>query len=216
MEETKNVIPEEVNLTTTSEIPSVETGEDLLLVQIDAFRAKAKQLQSLIKNKEVKVQELEATVRENEETVRELQEELNRKQEEADEIIADVETQVDRMMQIVKANMEQLGLDIKQQVDTNQENAEAANSSLQETFNTLQSGLDEIQTELMNKTHSENVLLYRNIQDLLKEHDRTEEELATAKTQYGSLKKHVGVVTVLVIVNIAVSVCALLALLGVI
>ncbi len=39
------------------------SGEDMLLAQIDAFRDKAKQLQTLISAKERKVKELEAMVR---------------------------------------------------------------------------------------------------------------------------------------------------------
>ena len=38
------------------------SGEDMLLAQIDAFRDKAKQLQTLISAKERKVKELEAMV----------------------------------------------------------------------------------------------------------------------------------------------------------
>ena len=68
------------------------SGEDMLLAQIDAFRDKAKQLQTLISAKERKVKELEAMVRAKEERNNQLQEELAKKQAEADGIAADVET----------------------------------------------------------------------------------------------------------------------------
>ena len=60
------------------------SGEDMLLAQIDAFRDKAKQLQTLISAKERKVKELEAMVRAKEERNNQLQEELAKKQAEAE------------------------------------------------------------------------------------------------------------------------------------
>ena len=88
-------------------VPVEDNGEDLLIAQIDAFREKATQLQQLIAAKEHKAAELEALVKEKEAINVKLQEELSRKQEEADTLVADVETQVDRMMQVVKNNMDQ-------------------------------------------------------------------------------------------------------------
>ena len=84
------------------------SGEDMLLAQIDAFRDKAKQLQTLISAKERKVKELEAMVRAKEERNSQLQEELAKKQAEADGIAADVETQVDRMMQTLRGSVDDL------------------------------------------------------------------------------------------------------------
>ena len=149
--------------------PAVDNGEDLLIAQIDAFREKATQLQQLIAAKEQKAAELEALVREKEAINVKLQDELSRKQEEADTLVADVETQVDRMMQVVKNNMDQLELDIKGQVNDNQESYEEHNRNLQDTLRSVSDGLDTIQNELSEKTHSESVHLYRLIQDLLKE-----------------------------------------------
>lgn len=92
------------------------SGEDMLLAQIDAFRDKAKQLQTLISAKERKVKELEAMVRAKEERNNQLQEELAKKQAEADGIAADVETQVDRMMQTLRGSVDDLEQRIQQQV----------------------------------------------------------------------------------------------------
>ncbi|SEA65323.1 hypothetical protein SAMN02910384_02003 [Pseudobutyrivibrio sp. ACV-2] len=193
-----------------------DNGEDLLLEQIDAFRDKATQLSQLIAAKEQKAAELEALVREKEAINIKLQEELNRKQEEADNLVADVETQVDRMMQVVKNNMDQLELDIKGQVSDNQESYETHNRNLQDTLRNVSAGLDTIQNELSEKTHSESVHLYRMIQELLKEHDNSEEQAVKALEHYSSLKKLSVVVIVLLAASLGVGIVSLLISLGVI
>ena len=198
------------------QIQPVDTGEDLLLQQIDAFREKATQLQQLIAQKEHKAAELEALVKEKEAINVKLQEELSKKQEEADNLVADVETQVDRMMQVVKNNMDQLEIDIKGQVSDNQESYEEHNRNLQDTLKNVSEGLDTIQNELSEKTHSESVHLYRLIQDLLKEHDNSEEQATKAVEHYSSLKKLSVVVIVLLVLTLGVSVFSLILSLGVI
>ncbi len=200
-----------VNLTSIE----IDNGEDLLLEQIDAFRNKATQLQQLIQTKEQKALELEALVREKEAINVKLQEELNKKQEEADGLVADVETQVDRMMQVVKNNMDQLELDIKGQVNDNQESYENHNKNLQDTLRNVSVGLDNIQSELSEKTHSESVHLYRLIQDLLKEHDNSEEQAVKALEHYSSLKKLSVVVIVLLAATLGLNVAMFLHSLGI-
>ncbi|MCR4831451.1 MAG: hypothetical protein K5883_08365 [Pseudobutyrivibrio sp.] len=200
---------------TVSPAPPVDNGEDLLLEQIDAFREKATQLQQLILQKERKAAELEALVKEKEAINVKLQDELSKKQEEADNLVADVETQVDRMMQVVKINMDQLEVDIKGQVNNNQESYEEHNRNLQDTLKNVSEGLDSIQNELSEKTHSESVHLYRLIQDLLKEHDNSEEQALKAVEHYSSLKKLSVVVIVLLVLTMGVSIASFILSLGV-
>ncbi|MBQ5426308.1 MAG: hypothetical protein IIU31_03965 [Pseudobutyrivibrio sp.] len=192
-----------------------DLGEDLLLEQIDAFREKATQLQQLIVQKEHKAAELEALVKEKEAINVKLQEELSKKQEEADTLVADVETQVDRMMQVVKNNMDQLEVDIKGQVNGNQESYEKHSRSLQDTLKNVSAGLDSIQNELSEKTHSESVHLYRLIQDLLKEHDNSEEQALKAVEHYSSLKKLSVVLIVLVVLSVGLSAASFILSLGI-
>ena len=127
------------------------SGEDMLLAQIDAFRDKAKQLQTLISAKERKVKELEAMVRAKEERNNQLQEELAKKQAEADGIAADVETQVDRMMQTLRGSVDDLEQRIQQQVADNQENAAVQTQAVKDTLEDMTSGLDAIKGELSEK-----------------------------------------------------------------
>lgn len=199
-----------------AEDTAVETsGEDLLLAEIDAFRDKATQLQQLIAQKEAKAAELEELVKEKERTNQLLQAELNKKQEEADSLVADVETQVDRMMQVVKNNMDQLESDIKDQVSGNQESYDKQHQTLQDTLRDVSEGLDTIQNELSEKTHSESVHLYRLIQDLLKEYDNSEAQAAKALEQYSSLKKFSTILVVFNVITIVLSIAILLFTLGI-
>jgi deoxyribodipyrimidine photolyase len=192
----------------------LDNGEDLLLAQIDAFREKAAQLSKLIVAKEQQAAELEAIVQEKEAINLQLQEELSRKQEEADGLVADVETQVDRMMQVVKNNMDQLESDIKEQVSDNKESYEAHNKNLQDTLRNVSEGLDNIQNELSEKTHSESVHLYRLIQDLLQEHDNSEEQAGKAAEHYNALRKLSVTAIVLVAISLGISVASFVVSLG--
>lgn len=192
------------------------SGEDMLLAQIDAFRDKAKQLQTLISAKERKVKELEAMVRAKEERNSQLQEELAKKQAEADGIAADVETQVDRMMQTLRGSVDDLEERIQQQVADNQEKAAVQTQAVKDTLEDMTSGLDAIKGELSEKVHSENVLQYRNIQDLLKELDNREEAAKKSEEEFSVVKKHITMVTVVSVLNVIAVVTLILATFGII
>lgn len=192
------------------------SGEDMLLAQIDAFRDKAKQLQTLISAKERKVKELEAMVRAKEERNSQLQEELAKKQAEADGIAADVETQVDRMMQTLRGSVDDLEERIQQQVADNQEKAAVQTQAVKDTLEDMTSGLDAIKGELSEKVHSENVLQYRNIQDLLKELDNREEAAKKSEEEFSVVKKRITMVTVVSMLNVIAVVTLILATFGII
>lgn len=205
-------IKEENQIDEMFEEPS---GEDMLLAQIDAFRDKAKQLQTLISAKERKVKELEAMVRAKELRNNQLQDELAKKQAEADSIASDVETQVDRMMQTLRASVDSLEKRIEEQVADNQEQAAVQTQSVKDTLEDMTAGLDVIKGELSEKVHSENVLQYRNIQDLLKELDSREEDAKRNELAFAAVKKRIIFVTIFTIINIVATVVLLLATFGI-
>ncbi len=168
--------------------------DDLLFQQIDAFRQKAEDIQSLIKEREDRVSDLEEQLRQkevqNQETqnkLAQLEEELAQKQQEADSIVANVETQVDRA----------LG-ELKQPLD-----------SVSESVEGMKEGLFE-------KVHDENVRVYRNIQDLLKERDEQDKRFEETQMTVKKLGGKVGFLTFLALLNLGVVVAILLALLDII
>lgn len=168
--------------------------DDVLFQQIDAFRQKAEDIQSLIKEREDRVSDLEEQLRQKEEENKEtqdklaqLKEEILQKQQEADSIVANVETQVDRA----------LG-ELKQPLDTMSESVEGMKESLYE------------------KVHDENVRVYRNIQDLLKERDEADKRFEETQNMVKKLGGKVGFLTFLAFLNLGVVVAILLALLDII
>lgn len=195
------------------------SGEDMLLVQIDAFRDKAKQLQSLIAAKERKVKELENMVRAKEERNMQLQIELAKKQEEADSIKASVEVQVDEMLTTLRGSVSQLEHRIEEQVANNQANAAEQTACIKDTLENMTSDLGSLKGDISEKVHSENVKQYRNIQDLMKEMDQTEENAKVTKEQFDKVKSKVTGVSLLTGINLIGTICIIvmfLMMLGVI
>lgn len=193
-----------------------ESGEDLLLAQIDAFREKAKTIQSLIQSKEKRVKELEEQVNDKEAEIAELQEELNAKLAEADSLRTDVEKQVDRILLSLKEDVSSMTADIKAQADANEEASKNIGTTLEEKLVAVTTTLDTMKSELSEKTHSESVHLYRLVQDLMRENDRSQELLDTSKEQYESLKKRTTILLVLLIISIIVGVAGALGSFGII
>ncbi|MCF0132022.1 MAG: hypothetical protein HUJ71_09820 [Pseudobutyrivibrio sp.] len=222
MDENKDIYVEENNeiRVEKTELPeeydSMDIAEDMLLAQIDAFRDRATRIQNMIREKQAMVAELEQQVKEKEAANIALQEELDRNKEEADELLTTVESQVDRLLRTVKNNMDNLEESIREQVSSNQEATEEQTRNLQETLTTVTDGLTNIQSDLSEKTHTESVQLYRMIQDLMEEHDKSEEASKLAKEQYQSLKKKNTVETVLLVISMLISIAALVMSLGII
>ncbi len=202
----------------------MEFSEDILMLQIDAFKDKARQIQGLVKDKENRVLELEqqvaqkqAEVAEKERQILELQNELAEKQAEADSLVSDVETQVERMMDALKNHMQALEENVQKQVSENHESAAEQASNLKEVIESMTGDLSTIQEGLMEKTHTENVRLYRNIQDLMKEHDVSEASAATQKAEFTAVRKKVTAVTVIAVINLIAVACSIvLNVLGII
>ncbi len=95
---------------------STTDRDDALLVEIDAFRDKAKQLQGLINAKQERVNVLERLVADKEVQNSKLQEELSRRKRQADGLLADVESQMNRMEASVMHNMDSMEDRIRAQV----------------------------------------------------------------------------------------------------
>lgn len=210
-------------------------GSDALLVQIDAFRDKAVKLSGLIGAKQKKVVALEALVKEREadiadkeEQIAALQSELDSKQKEADALVTTVETQVDRMLTSVKADLSDLNQNISDKIsEENQAGADkletllnTVNTSVGEIKETLANSsegisLEDVKQELSEKIHSENVKVFRNIQDTMKEMDHSEEQEISFEEKYQAMKSRFIGILVVLIVNFGVSIVILLHSLGI-
>lgn len=234
--EDEQPVHEDTSSYSQSPVDSLDTSEDALLVQIDAFRDKAIRLSGLINANQKKVVSLETEVKkkeglisEKEKQIAALQEELSQKQQEADALVTTVETQVDRMLVSVKREMGTLNSDLSGQI-SRENRAESeklasvidkVNSSVLEIKEYLEHSqdettLDDVKEELSGKIHSENVKVYRNIQDTLKEMDHSEQMDISMDEKYRSLKhRSIGLLIVLII-NLGFTAVVLLMNLGII
>lgn len=95
---------------------NVVSREDFLLSQIDEFRERAKQLQSLLDSRETEAQELQTLVDERQEKADALGQILEERQKKADGFTAEVEKQIDRLIGKVSAKMEEIEVSMKEDV----------------------------------------------------------------------------------------------------
>lgn len=90
--------------------------EDFLLQQIDEFREKAKQLQELMQNREIKAEELQGVVDEREAKANELDNLIQVRKGEADKIMETVSARIDEMSEGIKNEMSGLSDTLRKEV----------------------------------------------------------------------------------------------------
>jgi len=200
----------------SSDATNLNNGEDLLLVQIDAFRDKALKLQSLINAREKRVKELEALVRTKEAKNLELQQTLYKKQKEADSLVTDVNMRVDGLIGEVREAMKDIEGKLQTQVENSENSSVKQTMAVQDTLTSMSEGLTDLKSELSDKVHSENVKVYRNIQDLLAEKDRTDEATEVVNNGFKGVKAQNTFLILMSILNLGALVVAILLQLGII
>jgi len=250
-EEKESNIPENVIITLEKEMTTeniiVENvpenskmeKEDYLLKQIDEFRAKAQQLQTLLLTKESKVQELQEIVDEREIKAKELEYILDERQKKADGITEEVTKQIDSLIDKVSEKMEAIGASLGKELQDGQKINERQLEELKDTLGVLNgqqmeeikgalgslsaqqaeelknalselnAQLEVVKSDLSDKVHSENVQCYRNLADILKS---VEEKLDKAN----ELEKKMISVHKCTIAIIVLSVINMLGLAGVV
>ena len=199
-----------------SDASNLNNGEDLLLVQIDAFRDKALKLQSLINAREKRVKELEALVRTKEAKNLELQQTLYKKQKEADSLVTDVNMRVDGLIGEVREAMKSIEGKLQTQVENNENSSVKQTMAVQDTLTSMNEGLTDLKSEISDKVHSENVKVYRNIQDLLTEKDRTDEATEVINEGFKGVKAQNTFLVLMSILNLGALVVAILLQLGIV
>lgn len=198
--------------------------DDFLLSQIDEFREKAKQLQSLLATKENKVQKLQEIVEEREGKAKELSNMLDERKDAADRVVAGVRNQIDSMIGQVDSKMKELNEtfaerlaenalnsteqheEVKKLIDSQNEEIrkiiDEQNEKLAETIAGIQEPFDKIKGDLSDKIHTENVKCYRNIQTLFEESDKKTELIKSEVSELLSVKGLIRVISAVSIVNL--------------
>jgi len=227
----KEMTTENITVENVPENKSVEK-EDYLLAQIDEFRAKAQQLQSLLLTKESKVQELQEIVDEREIKAKELEYILDERQRKADGITEEVTKQIDSLIDKVSEKMEAIGASLGNQLQDGQkinerqleelkntlgdlngqqlEEIKGALGSLSEqqaeelknALSELNAQLEVVKSDLSDKVHSENVQCYRNLADLLKSVEGKLDKANEIEKKVISVHKCTVAVIVLSVINL--------------
>ena len=143
-------------------------NQDYLLSQIDEFREKAMQLQDLLVSRESKAKELQTIVEEREVKAEELQHILDERQEKADGITAEVSKKINVLIEKVAQKMDEVEASMKAELANGNELSAQQAQQLKDTLTEVTTQLETIKGELSEKIHSENVICYRNMADLMK------------------------------------------------
>ena len=112
----------------------------------------------------------------------------------------------------VKDDLQGTISEIKESIETT---LQGQNEEVKTTLAGFNDGMDSMKNELSEKVHSENVKVYRNIQDLLKELDQSEEQRILLETHVGKLKNQNMFLTFLAAVNLGVGIILVLLNLGI-
>ena len=170
--------------------PREESKEDFLLKEIDEFRERAKRLQMLLDNRETEAEKLQNIVDERQEKADALQEKadeldqiLQERQKEADGITAQVERQIDALIEKVSVKMNELEASMADQNEDGRRFSEQKAKELKETLGQIQEQLTTLKTELSDKVHTENVKCFRNISDLLKGTEQKIDSMSEIETR---------------------------------
>lgn len=193
-----------------------ESKEDFLLKEIDEFRDRAKRLQMLLDNRETEAEKLKNIVDERQEKADALQEKadeldqiLQERQQEADGITAQVERQIDSLIEKVSIKMDELEASMADQNEDGRRFSEQKAKELKETLGQIQEQLTTLKTELSDKVHTENVKCFRNISDVLK---GTEQKIDAISELEDSVDEKIAPVKLLGISSIVVGVINFVAI----
>ena len=181
---------------------NVVSREDFLLSQIDEFRERAKQLQSLLDSRETEAQELQTLVDE--------------RQKKADGFTAEVEKQIDRLIGKVSAKMEEIEVSMKEDVADGKRLNEEKAKELKDSLAQIEEQLTTAKTEISEKVHTENVKCYRNISDLFRSMDERLDKLTVMESRMHPVRIFSLTGMILGIVNLVVLLLVLLVSVGVI
>lgn len=212
--------------------------DDVLLLQIDEFRERAKQLQEMMNQRESQAKELKSLVDERQEQADSLEIIVKERQEQTEKVAAEVEKQLDVLIAKVGAKMDQIERSMKQSLDqvvkgdmeenrrVNREQAMEMKASLEQIQSHLLAVKDELplmkeeltnaKGELSEKVHTENVKCYRNLQDLFKTIDAKIDHLDIVTDKIKRVKTSVTVAILLGLINLVAMAGLYLLQLGII
>lgn len=194
----------------------IVSREDFLLNQIDEFRERARQLQSLLDSRESEAQELQTLVDERQEKADELGKILEERQQKADGFTAELEKQIDSLIGKVAVKMEEIETSMKADAADGKRLNEEKAQEIKDSLAQIEEQLTAAKTELSEKVHSENVKCYRNISDLFRSMEERLDRLEVLQAQLTMTKRFSAIGMAAGILNLAGLVVVALIGLGII
>lgn len=199
-----------------------DEADDALLAQIDAFRAKAQELSNLIQNKQAKVADLENMVSSREKQNEKLRAELELTRKQYREIEEKLDARFDTMKDGLSQDMGKYTEDLLEQNKAAQapvlekvESVGTALNSVDTTVADVNKSVSGLKEQIFDKVHTESVQSYKNLQEFIKENDKSEDNRLSILTAVEKVKGAVTFVGILSVINMGMLVCMLLHILGV-
>lgn len=209
----------------------VSQEEDTLLAQIDEFRERAKQLRSMMSQRENQAEELQSLVNERKEQADSLGQIVQERQEQVNQVSAQVEKQMDVLIERIGTRMDEMEQSLRQSVghrlhEEAEENRRVsaeqgvkmteslqqmtekisavgeAMSSIKDEFPAVKDELEATKNELAEKVHTENVKCYRNLQDLFKTMDGKIDRMESVPQKVKSVKRSAVFAVILGLLNL--------------
>lgn len=157
--------------------------DDFLLNQIDEFREKAKQLQEMLSSKELKANELQSIVEEREEKAEELQQILDERQEKVDGITAQVEKQIDVLIERVNNKMQEIEASMSNELQTYTEGVKKSVQSVEDKTDELKTQISDKVDDTLNQTKAISEQQAKANEQMLNSLGQLSDELVTLKQE---------------------------------
>ena len=176
--------------------PDIDESEEELFAQIDAFRQKASMITALIREKQHRMDQLEEQLHEKEvENLRYQQKML-------------------AMKKAANSRNITLSKEIVAEAAVRAAN-EAVSKSDDKMAESLKS-VEDLKGDIYEKIHDENVRVYRNIQDFMKERDDNDERFNSLAQRLKENNSKISVLMVITILNLMITCAVILTITGVI
>lgn len=164
--------------------------DDYMLAQIDRFREKAKELKEKLRDREEELARLEELVEEKDRKVQELTLLEQARREENDDFLESADRQFRDMVYRLEGRINVLAREIEEKVASDEKISEDQTVKLQWEIKQIDRHLDQLKSDLSDKTHQEMLTTYRNMHTSLEEMQaHLDEAIETAKNETVSAVK---------------------------
>ncbi len=193
--------------------PDIDESEEELFAQIDEFRQKASRITALIREKQHRMDQLEEQLHEKEvENLRDQQKLLAMKKE-----VAGRSASISREA-VAEAAVRAANEAVAKSDDKMNETLKSVEDKMSSMEQTLSEGADigGIKGDIFDKIHDENVRVYRNIQDFMKERDENDTRFEDIQKVIKTTRRDASLAVVLGLANLLLLIFVLMTVIGIV